>query len=309
MQCKPLIPFRHCGGWGTNTTVTTVWSLLHPASGISFQPAAAQVIDLTPKENSDMMMEMRAKWWCSVLFALLWGALVLGGAVLPPELQVELSSRIEAARAQGKVPVYYVDLDDTVFMNSGRYEFMLHAFDRINGTTFFESLVPGSVKSEQLDQLIVERVVNVPRTPLREIFLRRKVRKFVLDARARAGVALHDHIHKPIVEAILAAKAKGARIVYVTARRKRFETDSRRQIQAAGLPLDDIFHLVDEKQTTPDYKVNAVNTYEAAHPEVQSVAFFDDSGLNVVAMREAHPGILSVHVTLEGCEQLLLRSD
>ncbi|MBI3543500.1 MAG: hypothetical protein HY075_09535 [Deltaproteobacteria bacterium] len=231
------------------------------------------------------------------------------GAPFSLEALDAITARVRAMVASELVPVVYVDLDDTVFVNSGRYEFLLREFDAISGTSYFSHLRPGDIPYAKREPLVRKAVTAAGL----EVRAREQV---ISDAMAylkknwkRPGIHLRDHLHQPVVEKILLWKSLGARIVYITARHRNYAKQSGEQIATAGLPIDGIFHVGYSNEKVGVLKADAVTKYESSHVDekIVSVAFLDDQGPTIAALESVHPAMASLEVTISGCEALLVQ--
>lgn len=207
----------------------------------------------------------------------------------------EVESRIAKARAAGKAPVLFVDLDGTVYSAGSQTAALLRRYDGIHGTSYFSGLKAAGVAAGDAEEFLYEHLAGQIRD-FRALKSRvEEVKEFLKAERFKEEALRGLEVDPTVQGSLLKWEKLGARIVYVTARPAEQGAVTLESLKTDGLPAGEL--IVNKTSAgSARYKLEAIEEYRSGHPKTEMVLFLDDDRLNVQKIRSEMPEILAVRV-------------
>ncbi len=206
-----------------------------------------------------------------------------------------INERITTAKRSGKVPTVFVDLDGTLYNDASRIEYLLHLYDQVNGTHFFDNVEKENVPAGEVEHFLSQKLseqlsdYNELRDRLEQI------KEFIATERHTGKAFEQARIEPTLRDHLTAWKNAGAKIVYVTARYGGSRKVTEEILKRDGVPNDGLF-TNDGRLNAAKYKEAVFREYQETNPNHELTAFFDNDRSNLEKARQVFPQMLSVRV-------------
>jgi hypothetical protein len=205
------------------------------------------------------------------------------GPFAPGDVRARVLARVRAAAAAGERPIVVFDLDDTLFDTRWRILTVLHDYGRGHHLSALTHLEADDVRWDDRDTLGDAGLSG---------------------ARERAALSyLHQHTYHAYaldlpfdgaLDYVLAVRAAGGRVAYVTGRSESARNVSEQVLEAAGFPLTGTLRYFRpaSESSIPAYKGRVARQSLPHYGEV--VATFDNEPANCDAFERAAPAATNV---------------
>jgi hypothetical protein len=214
-------------------------------------------------------------------------------------MAARVDAAIEREKRRGRVPVLAVDLDDTVFLHSSRLEYLLHRWDDEHGTAWFEKTHFSEIPTNRVQGYLEPHLRRLmPEAEARA--LTEEITDWVVRERREEAALLTDRANPATLELLRRWAAAGARIIWVTGRRRDHLGATEESLRRLGLPADSIFQYgTRRRMKLEEFKARTIEDYLRTHRDARMVAFLDDDPRNIRYMKQRLPWLLSIRVLLE----------
>jgi hypothetical protein len=215
------------------------------------------------------------------------------------KIAAQVDAAIEREKRKGRLPVLAVDLDDTVFLHSSRLEHLLRRWDEEHGTSWFADTHYSEIPTNKVQGYLLPHLRR--RLPERRArALTKEITDWVVEKRRDEDALLADRANPATLELLRRWTAAGAKIIWVTGRR-RFHLDATREsLRRLGLPSDDVIQYGTRRRIDlKEFKARAIEQFLRENRLARMVAFLDDDPRNIRYMKRRFPWLFSIRILLD----------
>jgi len=219
----------------------------------------------------------------------------------------ELNRALFRAKRANKTPVLVVDLDNSVFETSSRILAILQAYDREMGTHWFSGLKHTDLPIEDYKQFILARLAPHMAGHRQLSDTIDAIWRYVKMKEWDPEFVAKGEANPEMVLALKHFQRKGAKLVFITARKSYLQQVTEDQLDALGLGRTVLCYPRDEERNAVAWKVETFVEWIENLPEYRFIGFLDNENGVINSVRAQLEELIDDGVLSESSAPVIAR--